>query len=63
MGIKPSYIKTLGLEVLSKNRERFSSNYDENKQALSGVASIESKRVRNRIAGFITRKINTKRHQ
>lgn len=63
MGIKPSYIKTLGLDVLSKNRDRFSSNYDENKQALTSVASIESKRVRNRIAGFITRKINTKRHQ
>jgi small subunit ribosomal protein S17e len=63
MGIKPSYIKTLGLEVLAKNRERFSNNYDENKQALTSVASIESKRVRNRIAGFITRKINTKRHQ
>lgn len=63
MGIKPSYIKTLGLEVLAKNRERFSGNYDENKQALTSAASIESKRVRNRIAGFITRKINTKRHQ
>lgn len=63
MGIKPSYIKTLGLEVLTKNRDRFTSNYDENKQALTGIASIESKRVRNRIAGFITRKINTKRHQ
>jgi small subunit ribosomal protein S17e len=63
MGIKPSYIKTLGLEVLAKNRDRFSNNYDENKQALTSVAAIESKRVRNRIAGFITRKINTKRHQ
>jgi len=63
MGIKPSYIKTLGLEVLAKNRDRFSHNYEENKQALTSVASIESKRVRNRIAGFITRKINTKRHQ
>jgi small subunit ribosomal protein S17e len=63
MGIKPSYIKTLGLEVLAKNRDRFSNNYDENKQALTGLTTVESKRVRNRIAGFITRKINTKRHQ
>jgi small subunit ribosomal protein S17e len=63
MGIKPSYIKTLGLELLAKNREKFTSNYDENKQALTGIAIIESKRVRNRVAGFITRKINTKRHQ
>jgi small subunit ribosomal protein S17e len=63
MGIKPSYIKSLGLELLAKNREKFSSNYEENKQALATTASIESKRVRNRVAGFITRKINTKRHQ
>ncbi|MGD1004011.1 MAG: 30S ribosomal protein S17e [Methanoregulaceae archaeon] len=63
MGIKPSYIKTLGLELLAKNREKFTSNYDEDKQALTGIAIIESKRVRNRVAGFITRKINTKRHQ
>jgi small subunit ribosomal protein S17e len=63
MGIKPSYIKSLGLELLAKNREKFSSNYEENKQALATTALIESKRVRNRVAGFITRKINTKRHQ
>ena len=63
MGIKPSYIKSLGLELLAKNREKFSSNYDDNKQALATTAVIDSKRVRNRVAGFITRKINTKRHQ
>jgi small subunit ribosomal protein S17e len=63
MGIKPSYIKSLGLELLAKNRERFSSNYEDNKQALATTAVIDSKRVRNRVAGFITRKINTKRHQ
>lgn len=63
MGIKPSYIKSLGLELLAKNREKFSSNYEENKQALATTALIDSKRVRNRVAGYITRKINTKRHQ
>jgi small subunit ribosomal protein S17e len=63
MGIKPSYIKSLGLELLAKNREKFSNNFEENKQALATTASIGSKRVRNRIAGYITRKINTKRHQ
>jgi small subunit ribosomal protein S17e len=63
MGIKPSYIKSLGLELLAKNREKFSSNYEDNKQALATTAVIDSKRVRNRVAGFITRKINTKRHQ
>ncbi|NMB79644.1 MAG: 30S ribosomal protein S17e [Methanomicrobiales archaeon] len=61
MGIKPSYIKTLGTELLNKQRDSFSNNFDENKQKLSEATVIESKRVRNRIAGYITRKVNTKR--
>jgi len=61
MGIKPSYIKTLGNELVAKQRESFSNNFEENKQQLGTSAVIGSKRVRNRVAGYITRKINTKR--
>jgi small subunit ribosomal protein S17e len=61
MGIKPSYIKTIGTELVSKQRENFSNNFEENKQQLDKSAVIGSKRVRNRIAGYITRKINTKK--
>jgi small subunit ribosomal protein S17e len=61
MGIKPSYIKNLGTAILAKQREYFSSSFDENKVQLGASAIISSKRVRNRVAGFITRKINTKR--
>jgi len=61
MGIKPSYIKSLGTELLAKQRDYFSSKFDENKQQLGKSAVIGSKRVRNRVAGYITRKINTKR--
>jgi small subunit ribosomal protein S17e len=61
MGIKPSYIKTLGTELVAKQRVNFSNNFEENKQQLDKSAVIESKRVRNRVAGYITRKINTKK--
>lgn len=61
MGIKPSYIKNLGEELLIKHRERFSGNFDENKHAVVDVATVESKRVRNRVAGYISRKINTRK--
>jgi small subunit ribosomal protein S17e len=61
MGIKPSYIKTLGTELVAKQREHFTNNFEENKQQLGKSAIIGSKRVRNRVAGYITRKINTKR--
>ncbi|OPY38341.1 MAG: 30S ribosomal protein S17e [Methanoregula sp. PtaU1.Bin051] len=61
MGIKPSYIKTIGNELLKTQPENFTKNFDENKQQLSLSAKIPSKGVRNRIAGYITRKINTKK--
>ena len=62
MGIKPSYIKTIGTALLSTQKENFGNSFDVNKQQLATSASIDSKRVRNRVAGYITRKINTKRH-
>lgn len=62
MGIKPSYIKTVGVELLSRYGPRFSNSFDENKQIVTEVTTIESKRVRNRVAGYVTRKINTGRH-
>lgn len=62
MGIKPSYIKNIGTELLKQQKDYFSGSFDENKQQLGSSAVITSKRVRNRIAGYITRKINTKRH-
>jgi small subunit ribosomal protein S17e len=61
MGIKPTYIKALGLELLESYGNRFSNNFDENKQIVTEVTTIESKRVRNRVAGFVTRKVNTGR--
>lgn len=61
MGIKPSYIKNLGTALIARQGEYFSKNFEENKQQLGASAIIGSKRVRNRIAGYITRKMNSKK--
>jgi small subunit ribosomal protein S17e len=61
MGIKPSYIKNLGTALLAKQPEYFSMSFEENKQQLGVSAVIGSKRVRNRVAGYITRKMNSKK--
>ncbi|MDG6256303.1 MAG: 30S ribosomal protein S17e [Methanomicrobiaceae archaeon] len=63
MGIKPTYIKTLSEELLAKHGNRFGKDFEENKQAVSEVTVIESKRVRNRVAGNITRRVNRKKHR
>ncbi len=62
MGIKPTYIKALSQELLAKHGKRFTNDFDENKRVVSEVAVIESKRVRNRVAGSVTRKVNRRKN-
>lgn len=61
MGIKPSYIKRLGQELMVKHGNRFTADFEENKPIVDEVAVIGSKRIRNRVAGYISRKINRRR--
>jgi small subunit ribosomal protein S17e len=61
MGIKPNYIKAFGQELMARYGDRFTRDFDENKHMVAELTVIESKRVRNRVAGYITRKINTPR--
>ena len=59
MGIKPTYIKKIATELLEFHEEKFTNDFDENKKAVMGATNVPRKRVRNRVAGYITRKINT----
>ncbi|HJJ89121.1 MAG TPA: 30S ribosomal protein S17e [Methanocorpusculum sp.] len=59
MGIKPSYIKSMGSALMEQHGTSFNNSFDDNKNVVSEITTIESKRIRNRVAGFITRKINT----
>ncbi len=61
MAIKPTYIKAISLELLEKHTDKFTSDFDANKAVVDEVALIGSKRVRNRIAGAITRKVNKRK--
>ncbi|QSZ66452.1 30S ribosomal protein S17e [Methanofollis aquaemaris] len=61
MGIKPTYIKSLAQDMMKTHAGRFSGDFEQNKQVVSEFSVIDSKCVRNRVAGYITRKQNTKR--
>lgn len=59
MGIKPSYIKSMGIALMEQHGDSFNGSFDDNKHVVSEVTTIESKSIRNRVAGYITRKVNT----
>ncbi len=58
MGIKPTYIKSTGESLLKIYGDRFTNSFDENKHIVSEVTTLECKGIRNRIAGYVTRKVN-----
>ena len=60
--IKPAYIKNIAKQ-LQKEVQSFTDDFDTNKKIVSENTNIESKGVRNRIAGYITHKIRNKKQR
>lgn len=60
MGIKPTYIKNLGTKLMEKYPDAFSPDFEENKKIVAEHTNIESKAIRNRVAGYISRKLRIK---
>jgi len=52
--IRQTYIKRAARRLLERYPDKFSTDYKQNRRALEGLASIESKPLRNKIAGYIT---------
>ncbi|WP_435128897.1 30S ribosomal protein S17e [Halobaculum sp. D14] len=56
MAIKPKYVKQLATALLEKYPQSFNADFETNKESVETLTNVESKGVRNRIAGYITRK-------
>ena len=57
MAIKPDYVKKTGNILMERYEEAFSrEDFEHNKKAVTELTNIESKGVRNRIAGYVTSK-------
>ncbi|MHA1721023.1 MAG: 30S ribosomal protein S17e [Promethearchaeota archaeon] len=52
--VRPVFIKKVSKELVERYPTVFSSSFEENKNKLQKYAIIQSKLVRNRIAGYIT---------
>ena len=55
--IRQTFIKRTGEELLEKFEDKFTTDFETNKKAVEEVALISTKRLRNRIAGYITSRV------
>ena len=51
--IRTGFVKTTGVKIYQKYKDKFSKDFNNNKKALDEVAIINSKKLRNVIAGYI----------
>jgi small subunit ribosomal protein S17e len=52
--VRTEYIKRIAKELIRRFPNKFSSNFDENKRAVTMLLQGTTARVRNQIAGYIT---------
>ena len=52
--VRPVFIKKISHELMKKYSDLFTLDFDENKKLLDEFVIIQSRLVRNRIAGYIT---------
>ena len=56
MAIKPAYVKKTAKLLMEQYPEAFGEDFEQNKDRVEELTNIDSKGVRNRIAGYIARK-------
>jgi small subunit ribosomal protein S17e len=54
--IKTQQIKSKGNDLFAANRSSWTGDFAQNKQAVTKAATVRSKKLRNVLAGFLTRK-------
>ena len=58
--IRQGYIKSLTSQLLEKHSESFSLDFNQNKESVTKHTNIESKVIRNRVAGYVVRQLRVK---
>ena len=56
MAIKPAYVKKTARLLMERYPKAFGQDFEHNKELVEELTNIESKGVRNRIAGYVTSK-------
>jgi small subunit ribosomal protein S17e len=59
--VRQTYIKRLAKDLVDADPDRFSEDFEENKEELKDTEEFESKQLRNRVAGYIVRVVQNSR--
>ncbi len=55
--IRTSFVKRIAKELIRTHRDRFTTDFEENKKLVEELSTVSTKHLRNKIAGYVTRLI------
>ena len=58
--IRPNYIKSLAKLLLEEHDDVFTTDFEQNKPYVTKYTNVESKGIRNRVAGYIVRSLRVR---
>jgi small subunit ribosomal protein S17e len=58
--IRQNYIKSLAAQLLETHSDSFTTDFNGNKENVTKYTNVESKVIRNRVAGYIVRSLRVK---
>lgn len=53
--MRPEHVKRIARELVQRFPDRFSTSFEDNKKVVEEFTNLSSTKLRNRIAGYVTR--------
>jgi len=53
--VRPERVKKIARELIRRHPAEFSTDFESNKKSLDSITKVHSSKLRNQIAGYITR--------
>jgi len=57
--VRPEHVKRIARELMQRYPDKFTTDFENNKKAVQLLTTVSSIRLRNRIAGYVTRLLST----
>ncbi|AEC52809.1 30S ribosomal protein S17e [Pyrococcus sp. NA2] len=58
--IRQGFIKRIARELVNKYPNEFTTDFEHNKKKVQELTNVTSKKIRNRIAGYVTKLVRMK---
>ena len=54
--VKPTFIKRIAIQLIKEHSNLFNTEFDYNKKVVQDITDVKGIHIRNRIAGYVTRR-------